>query len=343
MFFNIRAVGGSASWKEYFLWRDTLEKGMASGIPGADFKCKSLRGHAGKIVGLCYVGQRQVDVRPGELRSLVCSVSTDKTLHVWDAHEGTCLWRSPEQAAELTAVVSVPSLCLLASGNRIGHVSLWAVENGQCMASQSNPTPGVTSIVSIEDKFPSILIGDCMGKLHVLSLPDLERKHSATVFSDVRIDHLGLSSDKTLVSVASKEDLSGSPLMIYPTEQLLHPPEDPREAVKLPFPAASFLAACWLPLKPARLAALLCDGVTERVNIWDLQLKKDKYSTNINVADVGNITPMNSFPRGLLSCWGESVVFTASMNTLQMWDVFGKALSTFTHHREAITDIHVVL
>uniref|UniRef100_A0A8C4QP22 Zgc:171857 n=1 Tax=Eptatretus burgeri TaxID=7764 RepID=A0A8C4QP22_EPTBU len=271
MFFNIRAVGGSASWKEYFLWRDTLEKGMASGIPGADFKCKSLRGHAGKIVGLCYVGQRQVDVRPGELRSLVCSVSTDKTLHVWDAHE----------------------------------------------------------------------IGDCMGKLHVLSLPDLERKHSATVFSDVRIDHLGLSSDKTLVSVASKEDLSGSPLMIYPTEQLLHPPEDPREAVKLPFPAASFLAACWLPLKPARLAALLCDGVTERVNIWDLQLKKDKYSTNINVADVGNITPMNSFPRGLLSCWGESVVFTASMNTLQMWDVFGKALSTFTHHREAITDIHV--
>ena len=56
MFFNSRAVGGSASWKEYFLWRDTLEKGMASGTPGADFKCKSLRGHAGIATRLLFVG-----------------------------------------------------------------------------------------------------------------------------------------------------------------------------------------------------------------------------------------------------------------------------------------------
>uniref|UniRef100_A0A8C3I5J8 F-box domain-containing protein n=1 Tax=Chrysemys picta bellii TaxID=8478 RepID=A0A8C3I5J8_CHRPI len=333
---------GMQTWKQYYLQRSKLEHEMASGRPSADYICRSMRGHKGKIVGMAYLSDNEHVFGGGKLRSVVCTASTDGTIRAWQVQEGTQIWSSPSQEVPFVKVITVPEYKLAISTDARGTIKVWHGESGEELAAFSTSSSSSSLVTySVNDK-PFLTAATAGGAIYTLEVPNLNQVSCITAFQNSSIDLLLCSPDEQWVIAGSTENAAPSP-KIFHTDCLINPADESPESSWLP--VNNCAVVCWLPKAPARIAVVHRDrmSVQRNITVFDLALKKSKYKMEVLAQQVASFT----LPGGtwtteiLMKGHGTETILLGCGANLELYSIFGTQVEAFQHHNNTITSIWV--
>lgn len=346
-FCNITAGGsdhGKQQWKTYFLRRYYLELKMSQGKSGADYTCKSLRGHTGRVVGFVFLKWNHPQLSDFlSSSSTLCSASADGTLRAWDVQKGEQLWCSPAQSP-LTGIISAAEHGAVITSDSTGLIKSWNGQTGQEMASYNSTSSQCTLLHFSIDNNYFLSVGNMQGSVHTLASPCLSKLSNLVVCDSFRVDLLLVSPDKKWVLAGTKENDDISPKVIC-TGTLTSPSEEEDPLCQcLPFPGCH--AAVFLPSYPARLATISSRGLMQNDNVltvFDISIKKTKYKAEIHVQQVESfeIALRNRASMVNMEARGGSALVVASDSSLMVYSLKGVLLASFQDHKEPITSICV--
>ncbi|XP_008589732.1 PREDICTED: F-box/WD repeat-containing protein 12-like [Galeopterus variegatus] len=332
-------VLGTQTWKQYSLCRSELEFRMESGRPGKDFICRAIAGHAGQIEELAYVSTSEYRFDRRE-KPVVCTVSSDCTVHTWDLHEGTEIWSSPLQPAALVNLVTYPRLQLIVTMDKRGLIKVWKTENGWEGASFCLPTFSSAMEACDHPEGPFLLVACVEGTLYTLTVPQLQVVSKVSVFPNNSMT-LICSPGREWVFVSTQNSDLGS--KVFYTHSLLHPLEDePPVSTTLPVWLSS--RACWAPDEVARLIVMHRNdnGMQLIVTTYELGAKKSRDRVNILVQQIASfLFPDTMVPPHLMKGHGSEVILLVSGLTLVLFTIHGLKLAAFQDHQKPITSIWV--
>ncbi|KAJ8384179.1 hypothetical protein AAFF_G00207970 [Aldrovandia affinis] len=333
---------GKATWKSYYLQRTQLERRMETGRSGADYTCRSLRGHTGSIVGLVYLVGNSDTADIWNATPVICSASTDGTVRAWNTQQGVQLWATPIQRP-LCDITVDPELGLLFTSDSEGKLSAWEGLTGQEVASFLTTSSGCKLLAySVEDQ-SVLMAGTSRGSLYTLTSPSLSQVSHQVVFDTFKIDLLISSADRKLLFAATKEGSDMSP-KIFSSESLICPSED-GSALYQSVAVSGCCAAAFLPTEPSRMVLIHDseDWQNSALSVFDISMKKSKYQVDIIVQQV------ESFQLGirgrhsevLLQTRGNDTLVVAMANTLRVYTLKGVMLTSFEDHTQPITALCV--
>ncbi|KAM6978011.1 F-box/WD repeat-containing protein 12 [Aplochiton taeniatus] len=346
-FCNITVVGsdhGKQQWKSYFLRRYHLELKMSQGRSGADYTCKSLRGHTGRVVGFVYLkGNSPQSSDFLSSSSILCSASTDGTLRAWDIQKGEPLWVSPVQSP-LTGIISAAEHGAVITSDSAGLIKSWNGQTGQEMASYSSAFSQCTLLHYTVDDSAFLSVGNMQGSVHTLAAPFLSKLSNLVVCDSFKVDILLVSPDRKWVLAGTNENNDLSPKVIC-TKSLTSPSEveDPL-CQGLPIPGCQ--AAVFLPSYPARLATVSSRDLLSNdkvLTVFDISIKKTRYKSEIQVQQVESfqMALQNRASKVIMEARGGSALVVALDSSLMIYSLKGSLLASFKDHTEAITSICV--
>ncbi|XP_030063334.1 F-box/WD repeat-containing protein 12 [Microcaecilia unicolor] len=338
-----RLTPGMQTWKKYYLHRSQVEQKMASGRASADYTCKSMRGHTGRIVGLAYLSENIHEFGTEKLRSIVCTASTDGTVRAWDVQEGSQIWSTSTQEDPLSQVITLPESNLVISTDARGTIKIWNGHTGEEQASFSTSSSKCLLITCINNDKPFLMIGTAGGTLYTLTIPNLTEISRVTVFTENGIDLLFGSPDKQWVVAGTMDGSETFPKIFY-SDSLTNPTED-EPAISSSLPINECVAACWLPAEAARLAVVHTDPVSleNQITVFDLTAKKTKYKVDIVVGQVASFQlPDRRWDRNLLvKGHGAETILIVHGEELKVYSISGVLLQSFHDHQGAITSISI--
>ncbi|KAI1892199.1 hypothetical protein AGOR_G00130860 [Albula goreensis] len=319
---------GKRTWKRYYQQRSKLESRMETGRSGADYTCKSLRGHSGSIIGLVYLVSNSDQNEVWNSAPVVCSASTDGTVRAWDAQQGVQLWATPAQAPFVT------SQWILTWGSCSPVTSQGGSLPGRSCQDRkwplsSRPPPDAGCWLTSTEGQSAVMVGTSGGWNQV-------------VYDTFKIDPLIASPDKKWVFTATKENFDMSP-KVFSSESLICPSEDGSPLCQS-VPVSGCHAAAFMPSEPARIALIHSgeDWHSNTVSIFDISTKKSKYETGISVQQVESFQLATS--RGsdvLLQTRGSDTLVVAMANTLRVYTSKGVMLASFEDHTQPIAALCV--
>ncbi|KAM7169843.1 F-box/WD repeat-containing protein 12 isoform 1-T1 [Macrochelys suwanniensis] len=333
---------GMQTWKQYYLHRSKLEHEMASGRPSADYICRSMRGHKGKIVGMAYLSDNEHVFGAGKLRSVVCTASTDGTIRAWQVQEGTQIWSSPSQEVPFVKVITVPQYKLAISADARGTIKVWHGETGEELAAFSTSSSSSSLVTYSVNNKPFLTVATAGGVIYTLEVPNLNQVSCITAFQNSSIDLLLCSPDKQWLVAGSTENANTSPKVFY-TDCLINPADEPPVSSSLP--VNNCAVVCWLPKAPARIAVMHQDriSVQRNITVFDLAVKKSKYKMEVIAQQVASFTlPGSTWTTAvLMEGHGTETVLLGCGSNLTLYSIFGTQLEAFQHHNNTITSIWV--
>ncbi|CAM4599294.1 unnamed protein product [Caretta caretta] len=333
---------GMQTWKQYYLHRSKLEHEMASGRPSADYICRSMRGHKGKIVGLAYLSDNEHVFGAGKLRSVVCTASTDGTIRAWQVQEGTQIWSSPSQEVPFVKVITVPQYKLAISTDAFGTIKVWHGETGEELAAFSTSSSSSSLVTYSVNNKPFLTVATAGGAIYTLEVPHLNQVSCIAAFQNSSIDLLLCSPDKQWLVAGSTENANTFPKMFY-TDCLINPVDEP--PVSSSMPVNNCAVVCWLPKAPARIAVMHQDrmAVQRNIIVFDLAVKKSKYKTEVLAQQIASFTlPQSTWPTTILmEGHGTETILLGCGSNLKLYSIFGTQLEAFQHHNNTITSIWV--
>ena len=140
---------GERTWKRYFIARDKIETGVATGRPGHDYVCKTLRGHNSQVTDVVFLttnGIYDEEIVDNNAYPIIASCSQDKSVCVWNVREGKSLWRKWSHKASVTSLEVIAHNSILASGDVEGRIKLWEVSSGVHTALQGSHADVITTM-----------------------------------------------------------------------------------------------------------------------------------------------------------------------------------------------------
>ncbi|KAJ8257218.1 hypothetical protein GJAV_G00183180 [Gymnothorax javanicus] len=336
-----RSECGTGSWKSYYVQRSELEKRMETGRSGADYTCKSLRGHTGSVVGLVYLERNKVDFSDSKA-SVICSASTDGTLRAWDVQQGVELWATPPQSP-LCDITVDSKLRTLFTSDTSGKVSAWEGTSGKEVASVSTSSSGCKLLAYTVEDQSVVMAGTGGGCLYALTSPGLSQLSRHMLFDVFKINLLISSPDRKWLFAGTLENFDTSPKVVL-SESLIQPSDDePLQCQTVP--VTSCCAAAFLPSEPAKL--VLIHNTENRPNstlsVFSISLKKSKYKTEILVQQVKTfpLADGGRRPDVLLETQGSDTLMVATGNTLKVYSLKGDLVASFEDHTEPIAALCV--
>uniref|UniRef100_A0A3Q2NSL6 Si:ch73-142c19.1 n=1 Tax=Fundulus heteroclitus TaxID=8078 RepID=A0A3Q2NSL6_FUNHE len=344
-FCNLAALGSDPvnhSWKRYFQQRCHLEKNMTEGRTGG-YTCKSLRGHAGRVVGLVYL-RGNSSLRPDLSKSsaVVCSASADGTVRAWDIQNGESLWCSPVQSP-LTGIIADEKREVIVTSDSTGNIKTWQGQSGQELASFSTESSHCTLLQYNIDTDWFLTVGTGQGSICTLADLTLTKKSSLMVCDSFRVNVLLVSPDKKWIFAGTKENADISPKVIY-SESLTSPSED-EDPLCQSVPVPGSQAAVFIPTQPARLAIIhhTGPGGNKALTVFDVSIKKMKYKTEIQVQQVESfsLTLCSSSSEILLEAKNSNCIVLAAGAQLWAYSLKGALLASFKDHTMPISSICV--
>uniref|UniRef100_A0A8C2A610 Zgc:171857 n=1 Tax=Cyprinus carpio TaxID=7962 RepID=A0A8C2A610_CYPCA len=332
---------GMCSWKAYYLRRVHLETKMKTGRSCADYTCKSLRGHKGRVVGFAYLVGNDGFSDVGKQPPVVCSASTDGTVKAWDIHKGVNLWSSPAQSPMQDITVDPVESVVITSDNT-GTIKTWKAGTGEEVACfQSGFSK--TTLLSFNSKDSSFLmVGTALGSLVVLTCPALSEVSRHVVCDSFSLNLLHSSPDKKWIFTASKENIDLSPKVFY-SESVCFPAEDEDSLCHI-LPVTGCCAALFLPSQPARLAVIHSDGhfSNTTLSVFDLTMKESKYKKETQAQQVASFQVALSHRSDvILEARGSSTLLVTDGNHLKVYTFKGELIATFEDHLQPITALCV--
>ncbi|XP_008286458.1 F-box/WD repeat-containing protein 12 [Stegastes partitus] len=339
-FCNLSVLGSenvNHSWKRYFQRRCHLETKMTKGQSGG-YTCKSLRGHAGRVVGLVYL-QGNSSQQPDLWNSsaTVCSASTDGTVRAWNIKNGELLWCSPVQSP-LTGIVSDEQHGVVITADSTGLIKTWQSQTGQELASFSTASSHCTLLQYNINNDWFLTVGTSQGSVCTLADLALTKKSSIMVCDSFKVNILLVSPDKKWITAGTKDNDDLSPKVFY-TESLTSPSEDEDPLCKS-VPVAGCQAAVFIPTQPARLAII--DQSHRALTVFDVSIKKSKYkSAEILVQQVKFFNLELRHSDILLQAKDSNCIVLAAGEQLWVYSLKGDLLASFKDHTRPISSISV--
>lgn len=337
---QFRTDTGTPSWKRYYLRRSHLEMKMKSGRSCADYTCKSLRGHKGKVVGFGYLVGNDDCSDVWKSTPVVCSASTDGTVKAWDIQKGVNLWTSPAQSPMQDIIVD-PVRSVVVTSDCTGTIKAWEGLTGQELASFESGLSNAKLMLFNDKSSSFVMVGSIQG-LVVLTCPALSEVSRHVVFDSFRVDLLLSSPDKKWIFTASKENLDLCPKVFY-TDTVCYPNED-EESLCQSLSINGCCAAVFLPSHHARIAVIHTDSLfsNKTVSVFDLTIKESKYkkepqaqqvaSFQIELRDRTNLT---------LEAKGSNTLLVTDGNFLKVYTLTGDLVASFEDHIQPITALCV--
>lgn len=331
---------GMPSWKGYFQRRSHLERKMKTGRSTADYTCKSLRGHKGRVVGFAYLAGNDGCSDVWTSTPVVCSASTDGTIKAWDIQKGVNLWTSPVQSPLQDMTVDVVQSVIITSDST-GTIKTWKGATGEEQACFNSGFSKSTLLAfSNKDDISFLMVGSVLGSLLVLSLPALSEVSRHVVCDSFMLNLLLSAPDKKWIFAASKENVDLSPEVFY-CDSVCDPAED---SVCYSLPVTGCCAAVFLPSQAARLAVIHSDGLfrNKTLSVFDLTMKESKYKREPQAQQVASFqVDLNHRSDVILQARGSSTVLLADRNHLKVYTIKGELVANFEDHLQPITALCV--
>ncbi|XP_051517478.1 F-box/WD repeat-containing protein 12-like [Myxocyprinus asiaticus] len=331
---------GTHSWKDYYLRRAHLEMKMKSGRSCADYTCKSLRGHKGKVVGFAYLVGNDACSDVWKSTPVVCSASTDGTVKAWDIQKGVNLWSSPAQSP-LQDIVVDPVQSVAVTSDITGKIKTWKGSTGEELASFESGFSKTTLLLFSNNGSSFLMVGTILGSLVVLTCPTLSEVSRHVVCDSFSLDLLLSSLDKKWILSASKENIDLSPKVFY-SESVCDPVED-EDTVCQSLPVTGCCAAVFLPSQPARVAVIHKDGlVNNTLSVFDLNIKEAKYKKEPQAQQVASFqVEMSHRSDVILEARGSNTLLLTDGNHLKVYTLKGELVASFEDHIQPITSLCV--
>ncbi|XP_067399913.1 F-box/WD repeat-containing protein 12 isoform X2 [Emydura macquarii macquarii] len=333
---------GMQTWKKYYLHRAKLEHQMASGKPSADYTCLAMRGHKGKIVAMAYLSDNKHMFGAGNVRSVVCTASTDGTIRTWHVQEGTQIWSSPTQEVPFVKVITVPQYKLAISTDAHGTIKVWHGETGEELAAFSTSSSSSSLVAYSVNNKPFLTASTAGGAIYTLEVPNLNQVSCITAYQNSSIDLLLCSPDKRWLVAGSTENANTSPKIFY-TDCLINSVDE--SPIFSSLPVNNCAVVCWLPKAAARIAVMCKDHVSVQVNItvFDLSVKKSKYKMEVLAQQVASFTLTGSTwsTTILMEGQGTETILLGCGSELKLYSIAGTQLEAFQDHKNTISSIWV--
>lgn len=314
---------------------------MKSGRSCADYTCKTLRGHTGRVVGFAYLSGNDGRSDVWKSSPVVCSASTDGTVKAWDIHKGVSVWSSPAQSPMQDITVD-PGQSVVVTSDSTGTIKTWKGSSGEELACFMSGFSD-TTLLSFSYKDSSFLmVGTVVGSLLVLTCPALCEVSRHVVCDSFRLNLLLSSPDKKWIFTASKENFNSSPKVFY-SESVCCPAED-EDSVCDSLPVSGCCAAVFLPSQPARLAVIQSDGLftNKTLAVFDLALKESKYKKEPQAQQVACFgVELSHRSDVVLEARGNSTLLVADGNHLKVYTFKGELVASFQDHLQPIAALCV--
>ncbi|XP_075883089.1 F-box/WD repeat-containing protein 12 isoform X2 [Nelusetta ayraudi] len=331
---------GAFSWKRYFLRRCHLDTKMTTGRSGG-YTCKSLRGHAGKVVGLAYLQGASVHLpHLWNTCATVCSASTDGTVRAWNIQTGQLLWCSPVQSP-FTEVVCDEKREVVITADSTGLVKTWQGQTGQELASFSTSSPHCALLqYDINDSW-FLTVGTSQGSVCTLADSNLTKRSSVKVCDTFKVNILLVSPDRKYIIAGTKDNDDLSPKAIC-TDSLTSPAEDEDPLCQC-LPVTGCRAAVFIPTQPARVAVIHHSLRSQVLSVLDISIKKTRYKSEIQMQQVESfaLSLSTRSQEILLEAKDSNCLVLAAGQELQVCSLKGALLATFKDHALPISSICV--
>ncbi|KAK3547684.1 hypothetical protein QTP86_026930 [Hemibagrus guttatus] len=331
----------SYTWKRYYLHRSTLELSMTSGRSGGDYSCKSLRGHAGQIVGFSYLKGNDALQDMWNFTPVICSASTDGSLKAWDIYKGVALWSSSTQNP-LTCIITDPEQDVAITSDSSGTINTWQGGTGALLSSFSSGSSRCTLRTFSTDGNSFVMVGTALGSFLVLTSPQLSEMSRHVVCDSFSLNVLLASPDKKWILAASKDNSDLSP-KVFSSQSVCCPEED-AEAVCVNLPVSGCAAAAFFPSQSARVAVVHNTSLSHKtLSVFEFSMKKSRYKQEAQVQQVESFQlDLNVLHSDVvLQAKGSGVVLLADGTELKVYTVKGELISSFKEHLQPITSVCV--
>ena len=314
--------------------RNKIETGVATGRPGQDYVCKTLRGHKGQITDAIFVTSNDVyneEIIEKNVYPIVASCSQDKSVCVWNVREGRSLWKKQSHESSVACLTVFSNNTLMASGDVGGNIKLWDINTEQASPLQGSHSAVVTSMVCGKD-----VIGQERGGDQLLFVgfrdgyvkmwdPRQTLSPQYELTCSFGLNCVKLQSDH-LMAVASKSE---STIKIFDIRHLAPDCWKSPEMQILQHPSDSVVTCfSWVHGKQNQIIAGFNNG---DVILWNTDTRQQIHCFQGHIGEVSCINTR-----------GSTLVTAGHDHTVRLWDLNSlEALQTHTSHEGPITGLYI--
>uniref|UniRef100_G1PPC3 F-box and WD repeat domain containing 12 n=1 Tax=Myotis lucifugus TaxID=59463 RepID=G1PPC3_MYOLU len=273
-------------------------------------------------------------------RSIVCTVSSRRTLCAWDVRAGSLIWSSPAQQANIRCLATLPPRSLAFTVDKEETVKVWNCQDAEPLAARSMPRCCCSLEAFLADDGPVLLVGDSEGDIYTLTVPALAVV-SLVKALDYGVELLHCSPNRKWVFASGTH-----PYMrpkVFSAEGLLRPGGSAPSSVSLPFTFCS--QACWALKCANRVAVMFQRGSGRRTGFgtFDLAAKSPGGSAVLEAEACIAAFMLPDEMEGPLRMGvrdGDTIIFESGPY-LFLFSIHGHLVHRFSHHQNAICSLWV--
>ena len=327
---------GERTWQKYFIARSKIETGVATGRPGQDYMCKTLRGHKDQVTDMVFVTTNDIyneELIENNASPIVASCSQDKSVCLWNVREGKSLWKKQSHESSVARLTMLPLDALMASGDAEVGIKLWDVKTEQDTPLQGSHSAVITSMLCGKDVIGQgkdstgshlLIVGFRDGYVKIWDTR-LTASPQYELTCPFGLNHMELQSDH-LLATASKFE---STVKIFDVRYLAPECWKRPELTTLQHPSdATVTCLTWVPGKQNRLLVGYNNG---DIILWNSVSGQQIHCFQGHRREVSCVQVL-----------GSTVVSAGHDHTVRLWDLNSlKALQTHTDHMGPVTDLYV--
>ncbi|XP_006171070.1 F-box/WD repeat-containing protein 12 [Tupaia chinensis] len=254
------------TWKQLFFHQRKQERRLTLSQP-EDFVCKEASGNLGFLGPMEYLSENGLTM-DGKEKSVLCTVSSNRLLYVWDVQEGAILWASPVQKSRIEKLVTLPQMYLVMTVDVEGTIKVWNCQDEDALAALTMPRGCVSVDACLTKDGPFLLVGDSQGDIYTFTVPELKQVSKVTGYQ-FSVDLLHCSPDKKWVFACGK--LQNFTSKVFLMEGLL---SGTHQTVPLPF--SSCCRACWAPGRDSRITMMCQRGPNRKTGFPTFELLTER-------------------------------------------------------------------
>ncbi|XP_066207643.1 F-box/WD repeat-containing protein 12 [Saccopteryx leptura] len=329
---------GRPTWKQFYLNQTKYERRLARARP-EDFVYKERTGNLGILGPIAYLSGSEHPIS-GQEKSLLCTVSSNRMLHVWHVQEGTIIWSSPVQQSVMKLLATLPQMQLAFTVDVGATVKVWNCQDEDALATLTMPRACFSLEAILMKDGPFLLIGNSEGDIYTFTVPELRSVSRVNAFN-YSVDLLHCSPDKKWIFA------SGTHQHILPkvffAEGLLTPSEGSAPlSVGLPF--AMCCRACWFPRRANRITLMFRRGSFKKTGFttFDLTAEKTGGKTVIQAHQIASfLLPVRMQSPIWMGVSDENMIVFESGLHLFLFTINGLLLQQFDDHQMTICNLWV--